>query len=169
MRTHDYMPYFEARKGWVCVKAKYPGEQDYYVHGISGETTYEKPLELMSESEKIFFNNFVTHKAAAEEHVERIAQLQLQLEEASYERDSLMYDALQGNAGQQGDTLSKMLKKKAKGASTSTKSMFGKKKDNMYRSQLQNPSDRRRGKNRSDFINNIIDGVEETLAQGKKE
>jgi hypothetical protein len=111
LRGHDYLPYQEAKAGWSIVKARMPGEQDYYVHGVTGETTFDKPMELMTESEKIFFHNFQIHQAKAEEHVKKIDELQIELESAQYERDTLMYDALQGGGG---TALTNIMKKKKK-------------------------------------------------------
>ena len=71
-------------------------EKDYYVHGATGETTYEKPEDLMTENEKYHFGNFKAHKEAAEEHVKKIEKLQIDLEGASYERDTILFDAING-------------------------------------------------------------------------
>ncbi len=184
LRGHDYISYKEAKLGWMIVKAKFPGEDDYYVHGTTGETTYTKPFELMTESEKIFYNNFMEHKRTAEEHVQRIDELQVELESAKYDRDMLMYDALQGGGGGALQNIMKKQKKtgaKVAGASEIMNAMgqnkkkgflgglFGGGQDQMYRAMIMAPSDRARGKNRSDYIKGLLDNVGDVLKDAKKE
>jgi len=184
LRGHDYLPYQEAKRGWSIVKSRMPGEQDYYVHGTTGETTYDKPMELMTDSEKIFYENFQVHQAKAQEHVKKIEDLQVELESAKYERDTLMYDALQGGGG--GGALGNIMKKKKKkgGAApvagsadimaemNKSKGFFGSlfgSTDTMYRAKIMNPSDRARGANRSEYIKGLIDNVGEVLKEQAKE
>jgi len=52
--------------------------------------------ELMTPQEKVFYDNFKTHQGAAEEHVKTIEKLQYDLEAASYERDTILFDAING-------------------------------------------------------------------------
>ena len=95
LSTHTYIPYKRAKKGWLCIKASMTGsEQDYYINGTTGETTYTKPIELMTNEEKIYYNNFIIHQQSAEQNVKVIEKLQLELEMVKYERDTVLYDAL---------------------------------------------------------------------------
>ena len=79
LKYHKTQNYHKAKKGWSCVKSKSFGESDYYINGSTGTTTYDKPLELMSVDEKLYFDNFQTHKIKAESFVDDIARLQVSL------------------------------------------------------------------------------------------
>ena len=96
LKAHVPMNYRKAKAGWMCIKAAVPGEQDYYVHGQTGETTYEKPFELMTAYEKTLFQNFKAHQAANDEAIAKVEKLQVDLEAASYERDTILFDAING-------------------------------------------------------------------------
>ena len=50
----------------------------------------------MTPQEKVFYDNFKAHQGAAEEHVKTIDKLQYDLEAASYERDTILFDAING-------------------------------------------------------------------------
>lgn len=102
LKYHKTMPYKKIKAGWMVVKSKdiltdEDGNakiSDYYINGTTGEITYEKPAELFTLQEKLFFDNFMAHKLAAEAHVKKIEELQYKLEETAYERDSILQDAL---------------------------------------------------------------------------
>jgi len=71
LKYHRTMPYARAKKGWTCSKAKLPGEPDFYVHGSTGVTTYEKPIELMNEVRHRYVRAttiFDTHKRTTHSH-----------------------------------------------------------------------------------------------------
>ena len=55
------------------------GELDYYVNGTTGETSYDKPIELMTMQEKVYYDNFKNHQGKAEEHVKTIDKLQVMI------------------------------------------------------------------------------------------
>jgi hypothetical protein len=42
------MNYRKAKLGWICIKSRIEDEKDYYVNGNTGETSYDKPEELMT-------------------------------------------------------------------------------------------------------------------------
>jgi len=121
--------------------------------------------------------NFKSHKAAAEEHVKKIEQLQLDVEAIAYERDSILQKALE-----QGTNLTEILakRKKKKKADAdgnveamkdsiqeviakTNKSIFESFKE--YRLGLLTPNGRKRGGERSAFIANLI---AEVVPEGKK-
>ena len=56
------MNYKKAKLGWMCIKSKVEGELDYFVNGTTGETSYDKPIELMTIQEKVYFDNFKSHQ-----------------------------------------------------------------------------------------------------------
>ena len=78
----------------MTIKAIDPSEPDYYVNGATGHTQYEKPYELMTESEQKLYQDFLSHQKAANDYVKKIERLQ-------YHRggvirgDSILQDAMQ--------------------------------------------------------------------------
>ena len=112
LKYHKAQAYFKAKKGWYARKAVDPGEQDFYVNGTTGETTYDKPEELMSMEERIYYKNFKSHEQAALDHIEKIKQLQFDMEAIAYERDTILERSMQAGIPV-GDILAKRKKKKA--------------------------------------------------------
>lgn len=156
LRKHRTIEYKRAKKGWMCIKAREEGEMDYYINGTTGATTYEKPIQLMTPQEKVYFQNFQVHEEAAKKYVKDIERLQIELETASYERDKIMFEALT-NAP----------KKSEQGAvaalaadGTSVKGFAGGDRSE-YRKFLLQPTTRRRGKDRSDYIKGLLESVVE--------
>lgn len=94
LKNHLYMPYHRAKKGWCCIKGLTKGELDYYVHGTTGEVTYDKPYDLMTDLERTFYDNFKNHQKTAEKYAKDIEKLQIDLEAATYAKDMLLYDSL---------------------------------------------------------------------------
>ena len=43
-------------------------------------TTYEKPLELMTADERMYYDQFVSHRDQMQEFIDKIASLQHELE-----------------------------------------------------------------------------------------
>ena len=64
----------------------------------------------MSENEKKLYGDFLSHQKAANEYVKKIDELQHELEEASFERDSIMQDAMK--AGFMGPSVTNASNKK---------------------------------------------------------
>jgi hypothetical protein len=162
------MNYRKAKLGWLCIKARGEDEKDYYVNGTTGETSYLKPEELMTEQEKMHYDDFMTHKVAADEHVKKIEQLQIDLEGASYERDTILFDAINGT-GKIGQLLRNRDNKSGKnvtprGKDESNKrssglfSFFksGRKIDKNYSKKIMTPNMRERTQTRNDYIQSII-------------
>lgn len=171
LRFHKSMAYRRAKQGWMCVKGRMEGEKDYYVHGQTGETTYDKPEDLMTADELVFYKNFKTHKEAAEEHVKKINTLQFELEAVSYERDTILFDQLKG-AGVQtdkkkgkskdakvaaGELITNALKNGPKGLMNMLTGAGG---TNAYRQNILKPDNRSRGKHRSDMIQGLLETPE---------
>ena len=113
LKNHIPINYRKAKNGWSCIKANVEGERDYFVNGQTGETSYEKPMELMTPQEKVYFDNFKLHQTAGEEHIKKIDKLQYDLEAASYERDTILFDALNGTG-----KVGQLLKNRNKGTDT---------------------------------------------------
>lgn len=180
LRYHKSITYRKAKMGWTCVKGRMAGEQDYFVHGTTGETTYEKPEELMTDQEKYYYSNFKVHREKAEELVQKVDKLQTDLEEANYERDSILYEAMSGN----GNIASILRRREKNGKPTDPKNPNEEPKedvlgdamrkasrgggffsffsgiDSHYRQKIMRPSGRARGQDRSNYIKSLIDDGE---------
>jgi len=195
LKYHKTMAYKKVKAGWMVVKSKdVEGDDgnvrlgDYYINGNTGESTYEKPEELFTPQEKLFFENFQSHKKAHEEALKKIEDLQYKLEEASFERDSILQDNLSsGNInGAVTSVLKKRAKKKAFGDQDHARAaqvdvvaevqqankpgpmawLLGDKTD--YKNMLLNPNPRQRGAQRSDFLKTLIDDGDKIAGGAKK-
>ncbi len=147
LKEHKGINIRRAKLQWYCVRQKDP-EPDYYINGATGDKTFEKPMELMTDLEKILTENFNTHKQAAESYVKQIEELQYELEKAKYERDQLLLENAQH-----------LQASRAKGGnqSQSQTNVNAKAQDSEYRQMLMNPSDRRRGQARNNQIKQLIE------------
>jgi hypothetical protein len=168
------MAFHRAKKGWMCIKGRMKGEQDYYVHGSTGQTTYEKPEDLMTEQEKVYYTNFKIHKEAAEEYTKKITELQIQLEAATYARDTLLYDSItkkeDGGAKEKKVKVlggSDILASAVKGSTGGIMSFFRSAADTAYRQKILASDDRARGKQRTDYIQNLLDSADGDGGQDK--
>lgn len=163
LKNHKHIPYSRARRGWMCVKAKDVGERDYYVNGLTGETTFEKPEDLMTEPELAAKRNFLAHKEAAESYIKKIDELQHDIEGLKYERALAIMNGRPTAAAKAPKEKSKKdvdavdLKKLTGGGILS---FFGGGVEKaQYRSRLMAPDERKRGQNRSNYIKSILDQV----------
>ncbi len=178
LKYHKTANFHKAKKGWMCVKATSVDDADYYVNGQTGVTTYEKPLELMTVDERMYFDQFVSHRDQMQEFIEKISSLQHELEDTSYERDLIFKRALEQGT-QMADVLARRKAKKK-----ATESLFSAKDDGKdsitevakkvdagflsgissamaeYKKSLLAPQSRRRGAEKSDYIKELIHKVE---------
>lgn len=177
LKYHKTMTYKKVKVGWMVVKSKDVETDDggvklgdYYINGTTGEVTYEKPLELFTAQELLFYTNFKSHQAAAEGHIKKIEELQYKLEETAYERDSMLQDALA--AGMITGAVSNVLKKRTKKKAESTqKDVIAEVKDKNkpgamswllgdqveYKKTLLTPKDRVRGGARASMMKALLD------------
>jgi hypothetical protein len=95
LKTHKAVAYQRAKLGWTCIRSRVKDQPDVYRDGTTGKTTTDKPLELMTDLEKVYLRNFKKHKEAAEEYAEQIDVLRQELEALKFERDHLIV----GNIG----------------------------------------------------------------------
>jgi hypothetical protein len=128
----------------------------------------------MTPQEKVYFQNFKTHQTAAEEQVKQIDKLQYDLEAASYERDTILFDAINGT-GKIGQLLKNRQKQANKGKDSVNKALAGKgppkkkglfsrlfggsREQDEYRAMLLASNPRERGQARDAYIQEIIDGA----------
>jgi hypothetical protein len=193
LKYHKTMAYKKVKAGWMVVKSKEVESSDgtmkigdYYINGLTGETTYEKPEELFTQQEKLFFDNFQSHKKAHEEAIKKIEELQFKLEEASFERDSILQDNLKN--GNINGAVANVLNKRAKKTFDQDHSaaaqknviaevqkankpgpmawLLGDKTD--YKNMLLNPNPRARGAQRSEFMKKLIDEGDAIAGKKKK-
>jgi hypothetical protein len=85
------MPYKRAKTGWMTIK-NYESRTESYIHGETGETTTERPLELYSEEENIMLENIKAHKVALDAHAALIEKLKAELVIVQKERDRAIID-----------------------------------------------------------------------------
>jgi hypothetical protein len=168
LKSHRYISYKKAKKGWMCIKSKVPDEPDYYINGGTGMTTYDKPKELMTEQELIYYENYENHKNALEENLKKIDKLQVDLETVTYDRDTILYNALSGagiagankkggkgnNNSSNADSAALVAQANRKGGGGLFSFFSG--ITNEYRGTVLNPTNRVRGKERSDYIDNLL-------------
>jgi len=175
LKYHPTVSYHKAKKGWMCIKSKTVGEPDYYMHGGTGITTYEKPVELYTTDEKMFFDQFMDHKRQSEMFIEQLKVLQFELEDTKYERDVIFQRALeQGTA--MGDVLKRRKEKKKQLGSifnatddqTDTIQEVSKRMQpsfwggitaamSEYKMSLLAPSNRKRGNQKSDYMKGLLE------------
>lgn len=174
---HNGHNYHRAKKSWYVVR-KFGQGPDYYVDGEhNNESTFDKPEILMTELEKTLLGNFKVHQAAAEGYVKQIEELQFELEKAKYERDQLMVEnaALAQNGGVNKGKGNESKKSRKTAHQTddndSNKDVNGahhrqevfvldkmrNEETDDYRQKLLSPSDRRRGKGRTDYIKSVLE------------
>jgi hypothetical protein len=167
LKEHKALDYLQAKKQWYTVK-KYGKGPDYYINGETGQSTLEKPIELMNELEKSLMHTFKTHQITAETYVKQIEELQFDVEKVKYERDKLKVENMQMTQGNfQGK------KKNKKGENTTQNEQDTIAPENqiessilekmieletdVYRMKLLNPSNRRRGEARVNYVKSILD------------
>jgi hypothetical protein len=160
LRTHETITYHRAKRGWMCVKPKGRGELPYYVNGRTGETTYEKPRDLMTPTELEYYNNFLSHKEAAETYVGKIDTLQTELEALRYQRDRMLAGGAilpttkrLGNNSQNVDTAADVLKDAHKAGIFDFLSGIS----SHYKATLMRQTSRPRGQSRSDYIKSLLE------------
>ena len=184
LKYHSTMAYKKVKMGWMTIKAKSRGDPDYYVNGATGVTSYEKPYELMSEDEKRYYGDFLTHQKAAMKHVQTIEELQLKLEETSFERDSILNDALA--AGFMGGSVQNALQKKKANKNEQLEDgvdaieevlkenkpstfdwLMGRSVD--YREKILKPKERERGAAKSEFMDKLLGDITKEAERKKTE
>lgn len=169
LKYHKGVSYQKARKGWTVRKATVAGELDFYINGQNGETTFEKPEDLMTPEELLYYTNFKAHEKACNEHVETIKKLQFDLEAIAYERDTIIERALKEGTNI-GDIMAKRKKKANRFAQETNvvdvvaevakKTKPGYKLFSTtfaeYRQNLLFPKPRQRGAQKAEFINKLL-------------
>jgi hypothetical protein len=164
LRFHPTLPYEEARKGWIQVRGASIKDADTYVNGTTGVTTYEKPVELMNPLERKLHKKFKRVEALTAEAVSEIEQLQFDVEQTKFQRDRTWEEAQATLRDLHTKNLFKEQQKegnqldhsKLKGGGFFS-SLFGNNgKEEVYRDKLLNPTNRRRGESRTNYIKDVL-------------
>lgn len=90
LADHSTVPFEEARKGWQVVEGRVDGEQTYYFNATTGESTHEKPGELMLKDELFQHRRFKEFEHAANKYCAQVDKLQIDIERLQYERDTTL-------------------------------------------------------------------------------
>ena len=162
LKKHESVSYKKAKFGWYCIKARSEEEKDYYVNGATGETTYEKPEELMTAVEREYYRSFLDHRKVAEDYVAKIEDLQYELEKIKYERDlSIANDIMAKGTSVIEQTKHDGTESEKDAAAQAKRKAIMRNDAEEYRKRLLTPEERRRGKKRSDYIQSLLAALEE--------
>jgi hypothetical protein len=85
LKTHKKKDYAKAVAGWMPVKDKSTKGGEYYVNGAMNTSTYDKPFELMTETEKTFKIGYDKFSDQLSKQHNDMEKLQFDLESTSYE------------------------------------------------------------------------------------
>lgn len=91
LQNHETVPFDVARKGWQTVTGRVEGEPTYYFHVTTGESTHEKPEDLMLDEELVEHRKFKEFEAVANDYCAKIDVLQTEIERLQYEKDTTLY------------------------------------------------------------------------------
>ncbi|CAM9198538.1 unnamed protein product, partial [Ectocarpus sp. 12 AP-2014] len=90
-KNHQVETYAKSKKGWQTVEGRTDNEPTYYFNASTGESTFDKPQDLMLPEELVEHLRFLKYKETSEKYVQKIEKLQFQLEELMYEKDKIAY------------------------------------------------------------------------------
>ena len=92
LRQHRALPYQRAKLGWVFVRSD--GRlSDYYINGETGTATQDKPVEMMTDVEKVMLKSCEVYASASKGHIELIEKLRLELVRAELDRDNALIES----------------------------------------------------------------------------
>lgn len=86
LKLHKAMAINRYKMGWMTLR-NHKERVDTYLHGVTGESMEDKPLELLTEWESTTLENIRSHKAAAQGYLETLEKLRAELVVVSKERD----------------------------------------------------------------------------------
>lgn len=92
LRQHRALPYQRAKLGWIFVRSdgRLP---DYYVNGTTGTATQDKPVEMMTDMEKVMLKSCEVYASASKGHIELIEKLRAELIRAELDRDNALIES----------------------------------------------------------------------------
>jgi len=160
--THKGLNYKRAKMAWYCKRGAIPVSmansaapmpQDRYINGATGQVTPMKPAELMSDLERVLLENLKSHRFTVNQQSETIEKLQREMDKANRENNKTLVDLAKLN---QVMRKKEAEEEKAREGEDVAAAMV-KKGGNAYRTLLMNPSSRRRGQARSNYIKSILE------------
>ncbi len=94
LKTHKPLNYKRAKMTWYIQRAK-NGRPETYINGANGDIRLEKPLELMSDLERVLLENWKMHNRAVEGYFQKVEELQKDLVNSKRERDKVTVEMAQ--------------------------------------------------------------------------
>lgn len=170
LQTHKHVSYRRAKQSWFPVKPRKEGERIYYVHGTTGETTYDKPEELMTPQELELYQQYVEYKTASNDLVAKVEKLQYELEEVKYQRDKMWHKVHVEGLGTRQNSAAATLAKKLEELEGQQGQNWFKKSNADYKRVLLAPSSRMRLTPQVKQLDKILNQtVAEQLAQEQQQ
>ena len=93
LQKHPWVTWQEYKSGWQEVKGRVDGEKDYFFNATSGETSFDKPEDLMQEEELQEHRMHVKYKKENDKNLKRIEKLTEKVAQFQYEKDQLWFEA----------------------------------------------------------------------------
>jgi len=93
LQKHPWVTWKEFKKGWQEVKGRVDGEKDYFFNATTGETSFEKPEDLMLEEELEEHKMHIKYKKENDKNLKRIEKLTEKVAQYQYEKDQLWFEA----------------------------------------------------------------------------
>lgn len=92
LRQHRALPYQRAKLGWIFVRSdgRLP---DHYINGATGTASQDKPVEMMSDVEKVMLKSCEVYASASKGHIELIHKLRAELVSAELDRDNALIES----------------------------------------------------------------------------
>jgi FtsZ-binding cell division protein ZapB len=175
LKHHIHQPYADAIKGWVRIRGETVKDPDTYSNGTTGVVTYVKPVEMMNPLERKLQRQFSKCEQLVKEAVDEIAALQFEVEQTKFQRDRTWEEsnttlkdlnAKHSEPPQEGNLLDHS---KLKGGGFFTKIFGVNAKEQMYKDKLLNPTDRRRGESRTNYVKGVLKDAAGIVLEGDEE
>lgn len=93
LSKHPWVTWEEFKNGWTEVKGRVDGERTYYFNAKTGESSHEKPEELMLEEELREYKLHKKFEKENEKNIKKIEKLSEKVLQFEYERDQLWFEA----------------------------------------------------------------------------
>lgn len=93
LQKHPWVTWQDFKKGWQEVKGRVDGEKDYFFNATTGETSFDKPEDLMLEEELEEHRMHVKYKKENDKNLKRIEKLTEKVAQFQYEKDQLWFEA----------------------------------------------------------------------------
>lgn len=169
LQNHKGLNYKRAKMAWYLQRNEGKVLEDgitpmpeQYVNGANGQISTVKPPELMSDLERVLLQNMKSHRFTIEQQLELIEKLYTEIEKANLANNKTMVDLAKLNQA----VKNKKDSKEKDGDDVAM--MMNAKEQSAYRQMLMNPSTRRRGLARSNYIKSILEAPFPNTEEAKK-